>query len=477
MGNNSFTEVSRGEYDVSINSPPASVLDIGANEGAFTEWASKRWPQAIIHAFEPIPENAQEFLKRHSNNSQVRFMASAVSTQERLNMRYGLNNSGECSAYDLGEQSQRSIVVPTIHPAKIPACEFVKIDTEGCELEIVKGLDLSQTRAIAVEYHRLSDRNEITNYLLAQGFKMESTILHRLDAGMERGVLRLTRELPAVKPVKVFIAVPSYFHIDPHFHRSLLLTFGWLANQSNLPDTIHGEVVHSFGDSPHVGRSRNMLTRQFLEGDYTDLLFIDSDLVFSVDHVKRILGHPEEVVGGLYFKKCQGEPEPCINSVANPIIKDSGLTQVAYIGTGFMRIKRCVFEEIIKRWGNEIAYCPDGTRDLIEYNFWNLAMHTFDEKVIGVSPERVELLALKYGVSHELAAKAIRSRWLSEDWWFCQRCMDLGIQVWADRHIALKHSGNVLYPLITQQEKIFDSRKAADSAGIVAKSPTCAVPV
>ena len=272
------------------------------------------------------------------------------------------------------------------------------------------------------------------------------------------------------KQTKVFIAVPSYFHIDPHFHRCLLLTYGWLASQPDSPESIHGEVAHTFGDSPHVGRSRNMLTRQFLEGDYTDLLFIDSDLVFSVDHVKRILSHEEEVVGGMYFKKCQGMAEPCLNSMREPIVKDNGLVQVAYIGTGFLRIKRCVFEEMIAKFGKEMAYCPDSSKDVIEYSFWNLAMNTFPPSILGYSEDRVKALAEKYKVSEDLARKAVQTRWLSEDWWFCQRCMDLGIRVWADRRIALKHSGNVLYPLITQEKELFES-KTLDNADAQVRNP------
>lgn len=279
------------------------------------------------------------------------------------------------------------------------------------------------------------------------------------------------------KNTRAYIAVPSYFHIDPHFHQCLLKTVQWLSSQSTTeeirkingvasdPNTVHGEIAHSFGDSPHVGRSRNMLTRKFLESDCTDLLFIDSDLVFSVEHVQRILAHDEEVVGGIYFKKNESCAEPCINSLKSPIVKDNGLVQVAYIGSGFLRIKRSVFEEIIAKWGDEIAYSPDGHRDILEYNFWNLGMHTFDSKMLpSVEDETISKLMEKYGVSESRARKALATRWLSEDWWFCQKCMDLGIRVWADTHIPLRHSGNVLYPLKTQEEHIFSSRKAVDNA-------------
>ena len=281
-----------------------------------------------------------------------------------------------------------------------------------------------------------------------------------------------------VKPlgnIKVFIGVPSFFHIDPHFHRCLLMTYGWLASQNDGPTAIHGQIEHSFGDSPNVGRSRNMMTRAFLESDCTDLLFIDSDIVFSVDQVKRILSHPEEVVGGMYFKKCQGNTEPCLNTIRNPIVKPNGLNQVNYIGTGFLRIKRVVFEKIIERWGDEIRYCPDGSADIVEYNFWNLAMHTFDREMIEPTEPRIQFLMDKYKLSREQVDKSIRTRWLSEDWWFCQRANELGFKVWADRRIALKHSGNVLYPLASQEEAIFGKKiiyGSSPAVSAVAEKPT-----
>lgn len=454
--NASFSEIFSGEYVVpGLNFAPATVLDLGANEGAFTAWALEEWPQAHIIAFEPIPENAALFRKNHGGNPRVRFSELAIAPESPVKMYYGLNNAGECSLTKGIEQTDKTVEVKAMPASELPCCELVKIDVECAELDIISNLNLVNTKVVVLEYHNWGDGEKITRILEKAGFE---SVEHRAHS-FNQGVMKMARpeaisKKPyAGKPTKVYIGVPSFFHIDPHFHRCLLMTFGWLASQPDLPGAIHGEIAHSFGDSPNVGRTRNMITRQFLESDCTDLLFIDSDLVFSVDHVKRILSHPEEVVGGMYFKKCQGKPEACLNTIMNPIIKPNGLNQVAYIGTGFLRIKRVVFEEIIKRWGPEIAYCPDATRDILEYNFWNLAMHTFDD--YAVDPERVQELVKKYGVTEEVANKAIRTRWLSEDWWFCQRCNDLGFKVWADRRIPLRHSGNALYPLETQEEEVF----------------------
>lgn len=221
---------------------------------------------------------------------------------------------------------------------------------------------------------------------------------------------------------KVFIGIPAYWSVDPHFHQACIKAF------SNL-DTLHGMVMHSFGDSPNVGRSRNCLTRQFLESDCTDLLFIDSDLIFSAEHIERIMTHEDEVVGGIYFKKQEGRPAPCINHCSEPEIRDNGLIQVAYIGTGFLRIRRSVFEKMIDKFGEDIWYRTDGPeKDRVkEHNFWHLGIYQYP------NGDR---------------------RWLSEDWWFCQRCKDLNIPVWADRRIILSHSGHAIYPLSYQRDEI-----------------------
>ena len=455
--NVSFNEVFSGEYVIpELNFTPASVLDIGANEGAFTAWASQKWPKAKIIAFEPIPENAALFRKNHSKNKRVNFSELAIANEPRVTMFYGAHNSGECSMFNIGEQTEKSVEVAAMCPSDIPSCEFVKLDCEGAETFIIPNLDLSKTKAIVFEYHNTADSEKLVNYIEKIGF---DSVEHRAH-GCNRGVMKFARPecvnksvSPKATPIKVYIGVPSFFHVDPHFHRCMLLTYGWLSSQPDVPGAIHGMVEHSFGDSPNVGRTRNTMTRNFLESDCTDLLFIDSDLVFSIDQVKRILSHPEEVVGGMYFKKNQGTAEACLNTIAKPIIKPNGLNQVAYIGTGFLRVKRIVFEKIIERWGDEIAYCPDGTVGVLEYNFWNLATHTFDNIV--ATPDRIDALVKKYKVSPELASKSIRTRWLSEDWWFCQKANELGFKVWADRRIALKHSGNVLYPLETQEKEIF----------------------
>jgi hypothetical protein len=51
--------------------------------------------------------------------------------------------------------------------ADLPAADLVKIDTEGSELEILRGLNLSATSIIMLEHHSKTDAGLIKNMLTA----------------------------------------------------------------------------------------------------------------------------------------------------------------------------------------------------------------------------------------------------------------------------------------------------------------------
>src|ERR1017187_4792659 len=158
--NDSFEEVFGGCYECDLIDAPKTVLDVGANEGAFTAWALGKWTDCTVTAFEPVPENAEIFTKNHGG-SRVQFHRKAVSNSPTLDIHLGDDNSGDCSAYNIGNQLPEHIRVECIAPWAIASAEFVKVDTEGCEVEIISGLDLSKTAALVCEYHRDEDCHKI----------------------------------------------------------------------------------------------------------------------------------------------------------------------------------------------------------------------------------------------------------------------------------------------------------------------------
>jgi hypothetical protein len=187
-------------------------------------------------------------------------------------------------------------------------------------------------------------------------------------------------------------------------------------------------MVIKQGDSL-VTRARNVLTADFLASDCTHLLFIDADLVFTPSDVARISSHDADVVGGFYPLKRQGPVQWCGNG--RPDVSGGepspGLQEVRFIGTGFMCIARRVFERMLEADGEAIRYTSDDPGHRIEHDFWR----------VGVRP-----------------TSDPRPRYLSEDWYFCQRWLDLGGQVYADRQVVLHHLGAATFPLDSQWEAL-----------------------
>ena len=234
---------------------------------------------------------------------------------------------------------------------------------------------------------------------------------------------------------KLFIAVPVYGSVDPHFFCSWSkLLANWNINVTLYPH---------FGDSL-VNRARNHCSRIFLESDCTHMLFIDSDLVFSLEQINRILEHDEELVGGAYYKKSEGEPQGVWNLI-DKREQANGLLRCGYVGTGFMRISRSVFERMIDAFGDEMEYWVDPDHSVKEYDFFHVGPYRYKD--------------------------GRKTRFLSEDWWFCQKWMDLGGKVWLDFGCILKHSGNAVYPLKTQEEKIFKRVPVASAAKSLDQAP------
>lgn len=86
-----------------------------------------------------------------------------------------------------GRQTQQTILVECIAAKELPSCELVKIDTEGCEVEILKSLHLSKTRAIFLEHHSRSDAEKI-KAMLAPEFDLVGD-----DLGESIGTLTFLR--------------------------------------------------------------------------------------------------------------------------------------------------------------------------------------------------------------------------------------------------------------------------------------------
>lgn len=192
-----------------------------------------------------------------------------------------------------------------------------------------------------------------------------------------------------------------------------------------------------FGDSL-IPRARNRLSAAFLKTDCTHLLFCDSDQIFHSAQVARLLSHNVQVVAGFIPKKQEKLQWVC-NNYTDGKTDENGLRAMRHMGSGFMLIKRDVFENMRLAFP-EIRYKPDESDDEVEWDFWSVGVKTM--------------------------ANGSRS-YLSEDWYFCERCRELGIPVYGDTHVAIKHIGEIAYPLTSEQHKYLlpDERLPKSDAG------------
>lgn len=231
-------------------------------------------------------------------------------------------------------------------------------------------------------------------------------------------------------PIKLFIGLPIYAQVPAFFLQSLL------ALQARKPlyaaDGREIQITIGMSQGDGVARSRNQLSADFLASGCTHLLFIDCDLIFSAEHVARIVSHDVPLVGGLYPKKqdVPGLPEWVLNSLPNTAPDEHGLQEVRYIGTGFMCIRRDVFEMILLHYRPDIEFTADYGARRQEWDFWPMGVYTYNDGT---------------------------RRYLSEDWYFCQRWLDCGGKVLADTQTIIKHIGPTIFPTAQQEAALFET--------------------
>lgn len=177
-----------GEYAMNLAFTPKTVLDIGGNIGGFTVWAKEQWPDARVIAYEPHPDNAATFRLNTKSLTGVELIEAALTGSRFGSISLIEGDYPGCHSISM-PVGETSIEVKCFPAASAQSAEFVKIDTEGSELDILQGLDLSETKVVVLEYHRAKDRHDISSLLSARGFQ---EVEHK-DYDPCRGVLKFTR--------------------------------------------------------------------------------------------------------------------------------------------------------------------------------------------------------------------------------------------------------------------------------------------
>ena len=202
-------------------------------------------------------------------------------------------------------------------------------------------------------------------------------------------------------------------------------------------------TVETMTNESLISRARNTLTAKFLntEGS-THLMFIDADIGWEPWHLLALLNHDKDVIGGLYPMKSL-PVKWCVNGIPGADENDpSGLVEVTKTGTGFLLMKRHVFEKLnqhpaVKPFTNDIGLDPA----------LNVHMKTYFDTAVR------------------------EGRYYSEDWTFCENWRDLGHQIFVDKRVLLKHTGTYVFDFGTHEKLYHDLAEMYNNGGIPKTMP------
>ena len=252
-------------------------------------------------------------------------------------------------------------------------------------------------------------------------------------------------ELEKLRKNKLFVATPMYGGMAHGLYMKSSLDLQTTMNKYGI------ETKFSFlFNESLITRARNYLVDEFLRSEYTHMLFIDSDINYNAQDVLALMALDKDVIGGPYPKKSINwnnvaaaarahpdmEPRQLENLVGDYVFnvvkgtKQFTVTEpleVMEIGTGYMMVKREVFEKMEKQYPS-IRYKPDHVG---QANFdGSRYIHAYFDTVID---------------SKDSITGGGSDRYLSEDYMFCQMWRKMGGQIYLCPWMKTQHIGSYAF--------------------------------
>jgi len=157
------------------------VLDVGANIGAHTvPLAQMARPGGMVLAFEPQRLIFQTLCANVAINALVNVdcRCLALGSQPGMTRNAAVDYTQPGNFGGLGVRtghSGESVPLATIDGLNLPACDFLKVDVEGMEIEVLKGAasTISKYRPVLyVENDRADKSDELISYLLGLDYRL-----------------------------------------------------------------------------------------------------------------------------------------------------------------------------------------------------------------------------------------------------------------------------------------------------------------
>jgi FkbM family methyltransferase len=154
------------------NSSVRALFDVGANYGGTSLKAVKQFPEAQIFAFEPHPETFLRLTDTTRHYSAIHPVQKALGAEAGDQVMYTYGSSGVINSlvpnaqavvrFRLEQSSPVTVKCTTVDlfcaEQKIKKIDVLKIDTEGFDLEVLRGADAMLKRgAISFIYFEFND--------------------------------------------------------------------------------------------------------------------------------------------------------------------------------------------------------------------------------------------------------------------------------------------------------------------------------
>jgi hypothetical protein len=242
----------------------------------------------------------------------------------------------------------------------------------------------------------------------------------------------LTVKTPQPK-AKLFVATPMYGGMCTGMYASAVMQCVGTFGQAGI------QMYYSFMmNESLITRARNSMAYDFMKSDATHLMFIDADIAFSPADIPRMVDADKDIICGIYPKKeinwvevqnavkngvppenLQFHTGAFVLNLANGEKSKSGSInepiEIANGGTGFMLIKRKVFEDLADK-------VPSYTNDMY---------HAVD------TVREVKVIKEYFATSIDEES----NRLLSEDYHFCKISRLAGFKVWCAPWASFSHTG------------------------------------
>jgi len=252
-------------------------------------------------------------------------------------------------------------------------------------------------------------------------------------------------DLEKLRERGLFVATPMYGGMCAGMFAKSCADLSTICTQYGIPL----QYYYLFNESL-ITRARNYCCDEFMRSTSQHMMFIDSDIGFNPQDVIALMAlqanEPEkyEIIGGPYPKKCISwekiklavdkgiaDEDPNVlekfvgDYVFNPkggqqSIKIDEPVEVLEIGTGFMMVTKAAMQKFQNTY-QQYMYKPDHVRTE-HFDGSREIMMFFQAEVDPVT-----------------------KRYLSEDYWFCQKAQAADIKTWFCPWMKLQHVGSYIF--------------------------------